>query len=242
LATLQPGQAIGEEIDEETMTMADLAAGPGQGRISGKAIKIQQGREEIQRRKEEEQERRIRFRVERETRMRGVGGQAAKQAAAAENEDHNEGAEGEQADGAQAGQAGEQDQEEEDIEDYDMNEKGDGDENMDVDGNNVDTNAEAGDLDLDEDDDDQEFIVNQHARGFLQLDENGNMIVNTQLNRQQILNESMNEGNVFEDNDDLKFTNSMSHSKRAIVIRWTKPMNNKLMTVSGQPRCRHAQL
>jgi hypothetical protein len=59
------------------------------------------------------------------------------------------------------------------------------------------------------------------------------MIVNTQLNRQQILNESMNEGNVFEDNDDLKFTNSMSHSKRASVIRWTKPMNNKLMTVSG---------
>jgi hypothetical protein len=242
LATLQPGQAIGDEIDEETMTMADLASGPGQGRISGKAIKIQQGREEIQRRKEEEQERRIRFRVERETRMRGVGGQAAKQAAAAENEDQNEGAEGEQADGAQAGQAGEEDQEEEDIEDYDMNEKGDGDENMDVDGNNVDPDADAGDLDLEEDDDDQEFIVNQHARGFLQLDENGNMIVNTQLNRQQILNESMNEGNVFEDNDDLKFTNSMSHSKRASVIRWTKPMNNKLMTVSGQPQYRHAQL
>ena len=220
IATLQPGQAIGELVDEDTMTMADLAAGPGQGRVSGKAIKLQQSKEEIQRRKEEEQERRIRFRVDRETRMRGVGGQAARQAVQAEEE--AKGVEGET----------EQDDVDEDDE---MNEKEDGhdddgdddDELREVDGDDVNGGVGADD----EEDDDQEFVHNTHAPN-LTLDEHGGLVVNNIINRQEMLDESMNNGAVFEDNDDLKFTNSMSHSKRASTIRWTKAMKDKLVTVS----------
>lgn len=223
LSTLQPGQAIGDAVDEETMTMADLAAGPGQGRVSGKAIRLQEAREEIQRRKEEQEERRLKFRTQRETKMRGIGGEAAKKALEAEEGGDEEKEEGQE--------------QRHDIEDHeDENEKDDGEGDDDL--REVDENEnmgfDAAEQEDDDDDDDQEFVVNQHSNNTLSYDENGQIVYRNVVSRQELLDESMNQGPVFQDNDDLKFTNSMSHSKRASTIRWTKDMKSKLTTVSNE--------
>lgn len=239
LATLVPGQAIGSDIDETTLIMADLAAGPGQGRISGKAIKLQQNRKEIERRREEQEDRRLKIRTEREMKMRGIkvgfAGQVEEQA--------------EDAKGKQVGGDEDEDREDEEVEDIEEDDTVEGERqnvvrlppiegNADDEDEDYDERLQAigekddDDPDSDDDNDDHQYAM-AHNPLALSYDDEGNMIFNNVIDRQQMLREAMHEGTVFEDNDDLKFTNSMSHSKRASTIRWTKEMKNKLLTVSS---------
>ena len=238
LATLVPGQAIGSDIDETTLIMADLAAGPGQGRISGKAIKLQQNRKEIERRREEQEDRRLKIRTEREMKMRGI-----KVGFAGQVEEQEREAKGKQVGGDEDGEG--EDEEAEDIEEDDAVEgerqnlvrlppiEGNADDEDEDYDERLQAIGDKGDDDPDSDDDnDDHQYAMAHNPLALSYDDEGNMIFNNVIDRQQMLREAMQEGTVFEDNDDLKFTNSMSHSKRASTIRWTKEMKNKLLTVS----------
>ena len=241
LATLVPGQAIGSDIDETTLIMADLAAGPGQGRISGKAIKLQQNRKEIERRREEQEDRRLKIRTEREMKMRGIKVGFAGQV--------EEGGQVEEAKGKQVGGDEDEEGEDEEADDIDEDDTVEGerqnlvrlppiegnadDEDEDDDDERLQAIGDKGDDDPDSDDDnDDHQYAMAHNPLALSYDDEGNMIFNNVIDRQQMLREAMQDGTVFEDNDDLKFTNSMSHSKRASTIRWTKEMKNKLLTVS----------
>lgn len=248
MTTLSPGEALGPDIDEESLTMADLASRPGRGRISGKAIKIQQSKDEIAKRREEEQARRIRYRVDREMKMRGVAlGQVEPELEAEPGSTHGEG-QAEPADIPNGtlhdptnDQQGENDDDDDD-DDIDMtagpsmhalpsNRVSTG-INVDIEHDSADDHEPRNELeDEDEGPDTHSYALTQNAIG-LSYDESGNIILNNVVNRADILRDAMQGGDVFEENDDLKFTNSMSHSKRATTMRWTKDMKEKLINVS----------
>ena len=104
--------------------------------------------------------------------------------------------------------------------------------NVDIEHDSADDHEPRNELeDEDEGPDTHSYALTQNAIG-LSYDESGNIILNNVVNRADILRDAMQGGDVFEENDDLKFTNSMSHSKRATTMRWTKDMKEKLINVS----------
>jgi hypothetical protein len=245
LEYLQPGEAIGEPIDEARMTMADLASVPGEGRISGKAIRIQQGREEILRRKEEEVGKRVRWRVEREMKMRGPAGVEPDERGGMDGPDQGQGQGDEDGEG--------EEDEDEGLDEEDKDDEGserptalkpmrtdeygnilEDDEDVEI----LPTLGEGGKTvdplaaESDDDEEDTYEYTNNRTGIQMSLDADGNMVINNTIDRAQLLRDRMDEGEAIEENDDLKFTNMMSHSKRAATIRWSKDMKSKLMLVS----------